>query len=106
MGVTWPPTGRGEEGKFYEPRLMKLMHWFFFGTYIFFYIYQFCQRKLVVYDWVYIWYFKKMGIFKWVYWVYTNFMDFDNFFLFRKIGILQMVYYPDSLKNGHIKMAI
>ena len=27
-------------------------------------------------------------------------------FLFRKIGILQMVYYRDSLKNGHIKMAI
>ena len=39
MGVTWPPTGGGEEGKFYEPRLMKLMHWFFFGTYIFFLIY-------------------------------------------------------------------
>ena len=36
MGVTWPPTGGGEEGKFYEPRLMKLMHRFFLGTYIFF----------------------------------------------------------------------
>ena len=27
-------------------------------------------------------------------------------FLFRKIGILQMVYYRDSLKFGHINTAI